>query len=66
MHPKFTSMNSPHPSSRCSLHSVGDGHIDLLKRQAEELGVAELDFQDDVEDIRSILEVADVYGYLLC
>ena len=45
----------------------GDGDFDLLKRQADDLGVAErFEFHGYVEDIGSILEVADVYGYPLC
>jgi hypothetical protein len=67
MHPQFISMSARVQAPDIRFIVCGDGHFDLLKRQAEELGAAaRFDFRGYVEDIRSILEVADVYGYPLC
>lgn len=45
----------------------GGGIEDYLLQQARELGAAErFDFRGFVEDIKSVVEIFDVYGYPLC
>ena len=46
---------------------VCGGINNYLQREAEKLGVREFfDFRDYVEDIKSVLEILDVFGYPLC
>jgi glycosyltransferase involved in cell wall biosynthesis len=66
MHPNYVAMSARVrvPSARFIV--CGDGHIDLLARQAEQLGAGDrFEFRGFVEDIRSVLEELDVYGYPL-
>jgi glycosyltransferase involved in cell wall biosynthesis len=45
----------------------GGGIEDHLRQQAQQLGAAErFDFRGFVEDIKSVIEIFDVYGYPLC
>lgn len=45
----------------------GGGIEDYLLQQSQELGAAErFDFRGFVEDIKSVIEIFDVYGYPLC
>ena len=66
MHPGYVAM-----SARVRVPSVrfivcGDGHLDLLARQAEALNAADrFEFLGFMEDIRPVLEELDVYGYPL-
>jgi glycosyltransferase involved in cell wall biosynthesis len=66
MHPHYVAMSARVriPSARFIV--CGDGHLDLLARQAEELGASNrFEFRGFVEDIRPVLEELDVYGYPL-
>jgi hypothetical protein len=67
MHPEFVSMSARVQAPHVRFIVCGDGHLDLLKQQAAELDVSDrFEFRGYVEDIRSILEITDVYGYPLC
>lgn len=44
----------------------GEGNEELKKQAAAMNGLDRFDFRGFVEDIRSVLEVLDVYGYPLC
>lgn len=67
MHPEYVSMSARVQAPSVRFVVCGDGHIDLLKKQAEQLGAsARFEFLGYVEDIRPVLEITDVYGYPLC
>jgi glycosyltransferase involved in cell wall biosynthesis len=66
MHPNYIAMSARVrvPSARFLV--CGNGHLDLLARQADALGAADrFEFRGYVEDIRAVLEELDVYGYPL-
>lgn len=64
MHPEFISMSARVGIPEVRFVVCGRGHVDLLRRQAEELGAAgRFDFRGHVEDIRPVLAEMDVYGY---
>lgn len=66
MHPSYVAMSARVrvPSARFIV--CGDGDLDLLSCQAEALGAADrFEFRGFVDDIRTVLEELDVYGYPL-
>ncbi|MBX2820340.1 MAG: glycosyltransferase [Rhodothermaceae bacterium] len=67
MHQDFISMsaNIEIPESKFIL--CGEGNIEELQKQAASLDASErFEFKGFVEDIQSVLEIMDVYGYPLC
>lgn len=67
MHPRFIEMNAAVNVSSLRCIVCGGGIEDQLKKKAENIGAAGLfDFRGYVEDIRSVLETLDVFGYPLC
>lgn len=68
MHPRFVAMSAPIniPGSRFVICGGGSAK-DVIKKQAEELGMTDrFQLRGDVEDIKSVIEELDVYGYPLC
>src|SRR5229473_4377322 len=64
MHRDFVAMSARVDIPDVRFVVCGRGHLDLLRRQAEQLGAAgRFDFRGHVEDIRPILAAMDVYGY---
>lgn len=67
MHPNYVPM-----SARINIPNVrfivcGGGINDYLYQQAQQLGASErFEFRGYVEDIKSVIEILDVYGYPLC
>ena len=70
LHPRFIAMSTAVrvPEAHFIVCGGGPGgEIEILRRQAENLGSAErFRFPGFVEDIRSYFEIFDVYGYPLC
>jgi glycosyltransferase involved in cell wall biosynthesis len=67
LHPEFVAMSAMVQAPNARFIVCGEGHLDVLQRQAEDLGVAaRFQFRGHVEAIRSVFEIADVYGYPLC
>jgi glycosyltransferase involved in cell wall biosynthesis len=66
MYPNFVPMSSRIRAPGIRFIVCGNGAIELLKQQAERLSVPErFDFRGYVSDIKSVLEILDVYGYPL-
>ncbi len=66
MHPDFVSMSSRVDISNVRFIVCG-GISSELRQQALQLGVSErFDFRGYVENIRSVFEILDVFGYPLC
>jgi glycosyltransferase involved in cell wall biosynthesis len=67
MHPEFVAMSAAAQAPGIKYIVCGGGMQDVLLRQAQDLGKADrFEFKGFVEDIRSIFEVSDVFGYPLC
>jgi glycosyltransferase involved in cell wall biosynthesis len=67
MHPEFVAMSARARIPEARFVVCGQGHVDLLARQARELGVAaRFDFRGHVEDVAPVLAGLDVFGYPLC
>ena len=67
MHPRYVSMSTAVSIANVRFIVVGGGPQDELARQVQQLGVLDrFDFRGHVEDIRSVLEILDVFGYPLC
>jgi glycosyltransferase involved in cell wall biosynthesis len=66
MHPNYVAMSARARVPAARFIVCGAGHIELLARQAEHYGAAErFEFRGYVHDIRSVLELLDVFGYPL-
>ncbi len=67
MHPSFVAMSTGAKIPDARFIVCGAGGDEVLRRQAEESGAAEqFIFRGFVEDIKSVLETTDVFGYPLC
>lgn len=67
MHPDFIAMSCAAQIPDVRFMVCGGGGADRLISQADQLGRKEsFEFPGAVEDIRSVLETLDVYGYPLC
>ncbi len=67
MHPRFVAMSAALEIPDIRIMVCGGGFEKLLELQARQIGAEErFDFRGYVSDIRSVLEVLDVYGYPLC
>lgn len=67
MHPHYVSMSASVDIPEIRFVVCGGGISDVLREQARQLGVQEkFEFKGYVEDITSVLEILDVYGYPLC
>jgi glycosyltransferase involved in cell wall biosynthesis len=67
MHPRYVPMSAAVDVANARFIVVGGGPHDELTRQVRQLGVSDrFDFRGHVEDIRSVLETLDVFGYPLC
>jgi len=68
MHPDYVTMSARIGIADVQFIVCGSGSgFGALKHQAQELGVAaRFDLRGYVEDIRSVLEILDVFGYPLC
>ena len=67
MHPNYVSMSAKVNIPDVRFIVCGGGISDYLAQQAQQLGASDkFDFRGYVEDIKSVLEILDVYGYPLC
>lgn len=67
MHPGYVEMSSAVRVPDAKFVVCGYGDMGWLKRAAEQAGsTGRFEFRGPVEDIRSVLEELDVYGYPLC
>jgi predicted O-linked N-acetylglucosamine transferase (SPINDLY family)/glycosyltransferase involved in cell wall biosynthesis len=67
MHPNYISMSAKIEIPTVRFIVCGNGIQQYLQQQAEKLGVASrFEFRGYVENIRSVLEVLDIFGYPLC
>jgi glycosyltransferase involved in cell wall biosynthesis len=67
MHPNYVPMSAQIDIPNVQFIVCGGGIHDYLQQHAQQLGVAErFDFRGHVEDIKSVIEILDVYGYPLC
>ncbi len=67
MHPNYVAMSASIDIPNVQFIVCGGGIQDYLQQHAQQLGVAErFDFRGHVEDIKSVIEILDVYGYPLC
>lgn len=67
MHPAFIAMSAGAQIPDARFVVCGAGGDEALRRQAEASGAAErFIFRGFVEDVRSVLETTDVFGYPLC
>ena len=67
MHQDFISMSANIEIPESTFIVCGEGEIEELQRQAASLNISErFEFKGFVEDIKSVLEITDVYGYPLC
>ncbi|MBW4576821.1 MAG: glycosyltransferase [Aphanothece sp. CMT-3BRIN-NPC111] len=68
MHPNYVAMSAMIDIPDVQFIVCGrEDNYDLLKQQAQKLGVTEtFDFRGYVEDIKSVIETLDVFGYPLC
>lgn len=66
MHPGFVRMSANVRVPGARFIVCGNGQLDVLERQARELGAADrFDFRGYVEDLRPLLAEMDVFGYPL-
>lgn len=66
MHPAFVAMSARARIPEARFIVCGQGQVDLLERQARELGAAgRFDFRGHVEDVAPVLASLDVFGYPL-
>ncbi len=67
MHANYVSMSAAVNIPNARFILCGCGMEDYLQQQAQQLAAAErFDFRGFVEDIKSVIEILDVYGYPLC
>jgi glycosyltransferase involved in cell wall biosynthesis len=67
MHQNYVPMSGQIDIPNVRFIVCGGGRQEYLQQQAQQLGVAErFDFRGHVEDINSVIEILDVYGYPLC
>lgn len=67
MHPRFIPMSASVSVPDVRFIVCGDGIQKLLHQQAQQLGAADrFEFRGYVDDVRSVLESLDIYGYPLC
>jgi len=67
MHTNYVQMSAAVNIPNVQFIVCGRGIENYLQQQAQQLGAAErFDFRGFVEDIKSVIEILDVYGYPLC
>jgi GT2 family glycosyltransferase/glycosyltransferase involved in cell wall biosynthesis/Flp pilus assembly protein TadD len=67
MHRNYVSMSAAVNIQNVKFIVCGGGIENFLKQHAQQLGASEkFDFRGYVKDIKSIIEIFDVYGYPLC
>lgn len=67
MHPNYVPMSAQINIPNVRFVVCGGGIQDYLQQQAQQLGAAErFDFRGHVEDIKTVIESLDIYGYPLC
>ncbi len=67
MHRNYVAMSAAVNVPNVQFIVCGGGMENYLKQEAMQLGAAEkFDFRGFVEDIKSVIEVLDIYGYPLC
>ncbi|MGF1493830.1 MAG: glycosyltransferase [Microcoleaceae cyanobacterium] len=67
MHPRYVPMSAGINIPKVQFIVCGTGNLLELQRQAKQLSIEEkFQFRGYVEDIKSVLEILDVYGYPLC
>lgn len=67
MHPNYVPMSAQVNIPNVQFIVCGSGMEDYLRQQAQQLGATQrFDFRGYVEDIKSVIENLDVYGYPLC
>lgn len=67
MHQNYVPMSTLIDIPNVKFIVCGGGLQNYLQQQADQLGAAErFDFRGHVEDIRSVIEELDIYGYPLC
>lgn len=67
MHRNYVAMSAAAKVPNVRFIVCGGGMENYLKQEAMQLGAAEkFDFRGFVEDIKSVIEVLDIYGYPLC
>lgn len=67
MHPNYVPMSAAVNIPNVQFLVCGSGMEDYLRQQAQQLGASQrFDFRGYVEDIKSVIEILDVYGYPLC
>ncbi|MGY6529572.1 MAG: glycosyltransferase [Cyanobacterium sp.] len=67
MHPNYVAMSANVDIPDVQFIVCGGGISNYLAQQAQQLGTSDkFDFRGYVEDIKSVLEILDVYGYPLC
>jgi glycosyltransferase involved in cell wall biosynthesis/tetratricopeptide (TPR) repeat protein len=67
MHPNYVPMSAGINIPNVRFIVCGGGINDYLYQQAQQLGSSErFEFRGYVEDIKSVIEILDVYGYPLC
>ncbi len=67
MHPNYVPMSAKIEIPGVRFIVCGDGIIQELQQQAAKLGAGDrFECRGIVEDIKSVLEILDVYGYPLC
>lgn len=66
MHPQYVKMSAAVTIDEAKFIVCGNGHIDVLQHEAELLGKERsFEFLGYVEDIRSVIQILDVFGYPL-
>src|SRR5919199_2820742 len=67
MHTNYVPMSAAVNIPNVQFIVCGRGIENYLRQQAQQLGAAErFEFRGYVEDIKSVIEILDVYGYPLC
>jgi glycosyltransferase involved in cell wall biosynthesis len=67
MYPNYIPMSAQINIPNVRFIICGGGILNYLQQQTKQLGIAErFDFRGPVEDIKSAIEIFDVYGYPLC
>jgi glycosyltransferase involved in cell wall biosynthesis len=67
MYPNYIPMSAQINIPNVQFIVCGGGIVNYLQQQTQQLGVVErFDFRGPVEDIKSAIEIFDVYGYPLC
>ncbi|MGI0483277.1 glycosyltransferase [Geminocystis sp. CENA526] len=67
MHPNYVAMSAKVDIPDVHFVVCGGGISNYLAQQAQQLGASDkFDFRGYVEDIKSVLEILDIYGYPLC